>query len=170
MGPCLTSFPAAGLETTLREPLPPAKLQGWNYFLHFIRNRWQFPALSFALRCLRPAMSVRAPHRPAFLLTVSCELLSSEGGRAFLGVEIVGWKPSSATQRLSWQGQLCSDPGQTQSVLMPNGENRVTSLLLPQSHTYPPAQPSWAHRVFNEDMGLSHFSSSYLGSEKRTLV
>lgn len=82
-------------------------------------------------------LSVCAPHRPTFLLTVSCELLSSERGRAFLGVEIMGWKPSSATQRLSWQGKLCSDPGQVQSVLMQNGENRVTSLLLSQSHTYP---------------------------------
>lgn len=114
-------------------------------------------------------LSVHAPHLPTFLLTVSCESVSAEGGRTFLGVEIVSSKPSSATQQLFWQGKFSSDTGQVQFPPTYNGEKRVSSLPLPQFQTRPTSRAVLGPQEdFYDAVRLLCFSSNYLSEGKNT--
>lgn len=127
---------------TLRTTTLLPKLQGWDYSLHFPRKWWQFLALSFALCCLHTAMSVCALHWPTFLLTCPVSYgHQREGGRSS---EWKLWTVNPALPLSSYPGKASC----VQSVLMQNGENKVSSLLLSQSTHTPPAQQCWAQGDF----------------------
>lgn len=74
-------------------------------------------------------------------------------------------KPSSAIQQLLWQSTFCSVSTHV------NGENRVSSLPLPQSQTYPTSPAVLGPQEdFYEDVRLLHLSSSCLGLKEIILV